>query len=97
MEMRKYLVTIHEDGHITASEYEEPQGFVYCASEASVVRDAYNHALRDVKTVLKFEESRCVSNSRVRQSDKDWVASWTARKIECEVFRTAIEKLFRKS
>jgi len=43
MEMRKYLVTVHKDGRITAVEYEEPQGFVYgsasitasCADSAS--------------------------------------------------------------
>ena len=55
MIMRKYIVTIHEDGHITANEYEEPQGYVYCAGEASVGREAYNQALRDVKAVLEAE------------------------------------------
>ena len=97
MQMRKYLVTIHEDGHITANEYEEPQGFVYCASEASVVRDAYNQALRDVKTILEAEKARCEVNSKIKKFGQGWAASWAGRSIECELLETCIEKLFRKS
>lgn len=96
MTMRKYLVTIHEDGRVTASEYEEPKGFVYCASESSAVRDAYNQALRDVKTILEAEKARCV-NSRTKKVSQGWVSCWTGRCIECEVLETSIEKLFRKS
>lgn len=97
MTMRKYLVTIHEDGHITANEYEEPQGFVYCASEAAVVRDAYNQALRDVKTILEAEKARCDVNSKIKKFGQGWVTSWAGRSIECELLETTIEKLFRKS
>ena len=38
MTMRKYLVTIHEDGRITADEYEEPKGFVYCSASLNGIR-----------------------------------------------------------
>lgn len=97
MTMRKYLVTIHEDGHITANEYEEPRGFVYCASEAAVSRDAYNQALRDVKAILEAEKARCKFNSKIKKSGKGWVPSWTDRSLECEELETHIEELFRKS
>lgn len=97
MTMRKYLVTIHEDGHITVNEYEEPQGFVYCASEAAVVRDAYNQALRDVKTILEAEKARCDDNSKIKTFGQGWITSWAGRSNECELLGTAIEKLFRKS
>lgn len=97
MTMRKYLVTVHEDGHITANEYEEPQGFLYCDSEAAVVRDAYNQALRDVKTILEAEKARCEAKSKIKKFGQGWVASWAARSIECELLKTTIKKLFRES
>lgn len=97
MTMRKYLVTIHEDGHITAVEYEEPQGFVYSASEAPDVCNAYNQALRDVKAILEAEKARCDYNRHIERYGQGWVTSWAGRSIECELLETAIEKLFRRS
>ena len=91
MEMRKYLVTVHKDGHITAVEYEEPQGFVYGST------DAYNLALRDVKTILEAEKTRCQANSKIDKYGQDWQVLWAGRSIECEVVGTSIEKLFYKS
>lgn len=96
MTMRNYLVTIHEDGRITASEYEEPEGFVYRASEA-VVRDAYNQALLDVKTILEAEKARCDANSHIKRYGPGWVMCWAGRSTECELLKTAFEKLVRKS
>ena len=90
MEMRKYLVTVHKGGRITAVEYEEPQGFVYSST------DAYNQALRDVKTILEFAKTRCQSNSKIEKYGQDWQVWWSGRSIECEVVETAIDKLFRK-
>ena len=91
MTMRKYLVTVHKDGRITAVEYEEPQGFVYDST------DAYKHALRDVKTILEEEKARCQANSKIDKYGQDWQVWWSGRSIECEVVRIAIDKLFRKS
>lgn len=91
MEIHKYLVTVHKDGRITAVEYEEPQGFVYDST------DAYNHALRDVKTILESEKTRCQANSKLVKYGQDWQVMWAGRSIECEVVGTAIDKLFRKS
>ena len=97
MTMRKYLVTIHEDGHITANEYEEPQGFVYCASESDVVRRAYNQALCDVVAIQREKKARCVTNSRIKKFGQSWITSWAGRAIECELLKTSIEKLSYKS
>ena len=91
MEMRKYLVTVHNDGRITAVEYEEPQGFVYGPT------DAYNHALRDVKTILESEKTRCQANSKLDKYGQDWQVWWSGRSIECEVVGTTIDKLLHKS
>lgn len=91
MEMHKYLVTVHNDGRITAVEYEEPQGFVYGSP------NAYNLALRDVKTILEAEKTRCQDNSKLDKYGQDWQVWWSGRSIECEVVGTAIDKLFRKS
>ena len=85
MTMRKYIVTVHEDGHITANEYEDPQGFGYSVSESVVVRRAYNQALLDVGKVIDCERVRCYDNN------------WTGRGYECDLIRTAVQKLFRKS
>ena len=91
MEMRKYLVTVHKDGRITAVEYEEPQGFVYDST------DAYNRALRDVKTILEAEEARCKANSKLDKYGKDWQVWWSGHSTECEVVGTTTDKLLRKS
>lgn len=91
MDMRKYLVAVHKDGRITAVEYEEPQGFVYGSA------DAYNHALRDVKTVLEAEKTRCRANSKIDKYGREWKGLWAVRSIECEVVETAVDKLLRKS
>lgn len=88
MEMRKYLVTAHKDGRITAVEYEEPQGFVYSST------DAYNQALRDVKTILEAEKARCEAEN----IGQGWAYQYfESRYLECRVLETAIDKLFRKS
>lgn len=95
MIMRKYIVNVDEDGHVTALEYEEPKTFVYSAGEGEVVRDAYNQALRDVKTVLDYEKARCEVNSHIIKYGEGWVASWSARSIQCGLIKTAVDKLFR--
>ena len=99
MEMRKYLVTVHKDGRITAVEYEEPQGFVYGST------DAYNHALRDVKTILEAEKTiledektRCQANNKIDNIGQRWAYQYfESRSLECRVLETAIDKLFHKS
>lgn len=95
--MRKYIVTIHEDGRITADEYDEPKGFVYSVGQYGVVCDAYNQALIDVTAVLEAEKSRCESNSKIDKFGNGWSANWAGRAIECELLKTSIKKLFRKS
>ena len=99
MEMRKYLVTVHKDGRITAVEYEEPQGFVYGSTDDynHAMSGAYNLALRDVKTILEAEKTRCQDNSKLDKYGQDWQVFWSGRSIECVVVETAIDKLFRKS
>ena len=96
MTMRKYIITIHEDGRITADEYEEPKGFVYCSDDAPSVGDDYNRALIDVIAVLEAEKARCDANSRIDKFGHGWIANWAGRAIECELLKTSIKKLFRK-
>lgn len=97
MTMRNYFVTIHKDGHVTVQEYEEPKAFVYSSGEGKVVRDAYNHALRDVKTILAAEKTRCQANSKTDEYGQEYQVWWAGRSIECVVLETAIDKLFRQS
>lgn len=96
MTMRKYIITIHEDGRITADEYEEPKGFVYCSGDAPSVRDDYNRALIDVIAVLEAEKARCDAKSKIDKFGNGWAANWAGRSIECELLKTSIQKLFRK-
>ena len=96
MTMRKYIVTVHRDGRITADEYEEPKGFVYCSSEAPSVWDDYNQALSDVISVLEAEKARCEEHSKSDEFGHGWSANWAGRSIECELLKTSIQKLFRK-
>ena len=97
MTMRKYIVTIHEDGRFTADEYEEPKGFVYCSGEDTSVLDDYNQALADVIFVLEAEKARCDANSKIGKYGNGWPANWAGRSIECELLKTNIQKLFRQS
>lgn len=87
MTMRKYCVTVHKDGRITAVEYEEPQGFVYGST------DAYNHALRDMKTILEAEKTRCQANNKTDKIGQ----GWADRYFECCLLETVIDKLLHKS
>ena len=95
MEMCKYLVTVHKDGRITAVEYEEPQGFVYGSTDDynHAMSGAYNLALRDVKTILEAEKTRCQANNKIDKIGQ----GWADRYFECCLLETAIEKLFYKS
>lgn len=97
MTMRKYFVTIHKDGRVTVQEYEEPKAFVYPSGEGKVARDAYNHALRDVKTILKAEKARCEEAKSDNIGKGGAYQYFASRYLECRVLETAIDKLFRKS
>lgn len=99
MTMRNYLVTVHEDGRITASEYEEPQGFVYCSDDAPSVGDDYNHALIDVIAVLEAEKARCDATCKFGNvtDTHAHLEYWAGRSIECNLLKTSIQKLFRES
>ena len=101
MTMRKYIITIHEDGRITADEYEEPKGFVYCSGEAPSVWDDYNQALIDVIAVLEAEKARCDANCKIDKfgnvtDTHSHLEYWAGRSIECKLLKTGIQKLFRK-
>ena len=93
MDMRNYFVIIHKDGHVTVQEYEEPKAFVYPSGEGKVARDAYNQALRDVKTILEAEKTRCRADNKLDLIGQGWLDCY----FECCSLETAIEKLFRKS
>lgn len=89
MTMRKYLVTIHEDGHISAYEYEEPAGYTYSAGEGDAYRSGYNQALYDAESIIEEEMYRCLKQSKLRNSD----SGWAGRAVECELLKTRINKL----
>ena len=58
MTMREYLITINEDGHVTALEYEEPES-VLDGERKEAFRNGYNAALLESrKMVLEFRKHR---------------------------------------
>lgn len=58
MTMRKYLVTIQGDGHVTVLEYEEPES-VLDGVRKEAFRDGYMAALLESKKkVLEFRRRR---------------------------------------
>lgn len=58
MTMRKYLVTIHEDGRVSAVEYEDPEK-VLEAAQRTAFRLGYMAALSESrKKVQEFRERR---------------------------------------
>lgn len=58
MTMRKYLVTIHEDGSVSAVEYEDPEKVLEAAQRAAF-RLGYMAALSESrKKVQEFRERR---------------------------------------
>lgn len=57
MTMRKYLVTIHEDGHVTALEYEEPREAATRDYNVGA-RDAYRRVVRRLnEEFLKYQDA----------------------------------------
>lgn len=59
MTMRKYLVTIHEDGHVTALEYEEPADQALTNYQAG-----FREAVREILDYLECQKLAYNSNSR---------------------------------
>lgn len=58
MTMRKYLVTIHEDGHITALEFEEPGQVIEEERRAGFISGYMAALMESRKKILEFRERR---------------------------------------
>ena len=68
MEIRNFIVTLHEDGSISWNEYLEARET--CESVAE--RRGYKRAIADVCTALKTEQNRC-NAAYASTKDKVWV------------------------
>lgn len=58
MTMRKYLVTIHEDGSVSAVEYEDPEKVLEAAQWAAFRRGYMAALFESRKKVQEFRERR---------------------------------------
>lgn len=98
MELRKYIVTVHSDGTLSAVEYDEPSDYPrqFGPRPEELMRAAYNEALEDVESLLELDIARC--RRRVVQLDIGFHQRgiWSARAIECELLKTAVSKLYKK-
>ena len=93
MIMRKYLVTVHSGGTLSAVEYEEPSSY---PKPKELMQAGYNEALEDVESLLELDKVRC--QRRAAQLDIGFHQSgmWTALAIECDLLKTAVSKLHKK-
>lgn len=102
MEIRKYLLTVHTDGTLTAVEYDEPSDYprqFWPRSEKlmkSAYNMAYNMALDDVRRVLDVEIAHCQRKEWDCRLDADECARWVSKASECVVLKTAVSKLYTK-
>ena len=92
MTMRKFVVTLHKDGHITANEYEEPK-LAYSLSDARAVRTGYRQAIQDVKAVLEYDLCKCEAYAKMDTFGDSWKSSYNGRRVECELLLAAVDKL----
>ena len=77
MEMRKFIVEIHKDGHVTCCEYEEPRDALKRAWLAGY-RKALAHCNEQVSLLEAFEGTNLTANIRYQGAAqvRDVVASW---------------------
>lgn len=65
MTMRKYLVTIHEDGSVTALEYDEPNGY-------SAYQTGKRAAAREIVEMLRTRKTKSLERAQECANGKDW-------------------------
>lgn len=77
MKMRKFIVEIHSDGHVTCCEYEEPRDARKSAWLAGY-RKALTHCNEQVSLLEAFEGTNLTANIRYQGAAqvRDVVASW---------------------
>lgn len=79
MTMRKYLVTIHEDGHMTAQEFEEPAD----------IKNRYKEGLLGGMSFLSY-----MADERIHElSQKAKSAAFTGCKDEAKILTAQCEEL----
>ena len=64
MEMRKFIVEIHQDGRLTCCEYEEPRDASKTATDRAWLagfRQAFTHCNEQVETLEAFKDT-CLSS-----------------------------------
>lgn len=98
MEIRKYLVTVHGDGTLSAVEYDEPSDYPrqFGPRPQVLMRKAYNLALDDVRKVLDIEIAHCQRKGWDYRLDAEECARWDSKASECILLKSAIAKLYSK-
>lgn len=64
MEMRKFIVEIHPDGHVTCCEYEEPRDVSEKSSWLAGYRQALAHCNEQVGLLESFKDTSLIANIR---------------------------------
>ena len=96
MTMRKYLVTVHRDGTLTAVEYDEPSDYPnqYRRGTDELLRKAHNAAVESVMRLLDLEIAHCQRKEWKFRSDAEECARWDSKACECILLKSAISKLY---
>lgn len=96
MTMRKYLVTIHRDGILSAVEYDEPSDYPrqYRPGTDELLRKAHNAAVDSVASLLDFEVVHCKRKEFDCRLDAEECIRWNSKVCECLKLKAAISKLY---
>lgn len=98
MTIRKYLVTVHSDGTLSAVEYEEPSSYPrqFGPRPQVLMRSAHNMALDDVGKLLDAEITHCKRKEWDCRHDAEECSRWNSIVCECILLKAAISKLYRE-
>lgn len=96
MTMRKYIVTVHRDGTLSAVEYDEPSDYPrqYRPGTDELLRKAHNAAVESVMRLLGFEIAHCKRKERECLHDAEENARWNSKVCECIKLRSVISNLY---
>lgn len=74
MEIRKFIVTVHEDGSISAVEYIPPEDQSLANYKAGC-KDTRTH----IENLLRSEIKRAVHNAKLEEYGHGWSDAWWTR------------------
>lgn len=85
MEIRKFIVTVHEDGTLSAVEYIPPEDQALANYQAG-----YKDATTRIKRMLRYEIRRAKHNASLQEFGPSWKYTWLTK---AEAYNCFLEKI----